>query len=71
MPNNAFRSILIKARYPTPGDKINSNAFTTRKLHAENAKCVSGEFYCYVPREVTDAKRKFRFLGNTKIHFDS
>jgi hypothetical protein len=34
-------------RHPTPGDEININAFTTRKLHAENAKRVSGEFYRY------------------------
>jgi hypothetical protein len=26
---------------------MNSNALTTRKLHAENAKRVSGEFYRY------------------------
>ena len=29
----------------TLGDKININARTTTKLHAENAKRVSGEFY--------------------------
>jgi hypothetical protein len=31
---------------PNIGLKMNSNALTTGKLHAENAKRVSGEFYC-------------------------
>jgi hypothetical protein len=59
-----------RLRHPTPDDEININALTTTKLHAENAKRVSGEFYRYRPSMVTDANGKLRFWGNTKMPDD-